>query len=125
MQTGLTHTSTLKVAERHLAMNVGSGDLPVLATPVMMMLMENAAMLAVAPELSDDESTVGGQIASSHLHPTPLNSDIRATATLTAVEGRKLTFKVEAYDSAGLIGEGTHLRFIINKEKFMSKLQQP
>lgn len=122
MNIGLTYTSSLKVEEQHLACNVGSGDMRVLGTPVMLTLMENAAMNAVAPELTSEESTVGGQISSSHLHPTPLGDEIRATATLTAVEGRKLTFRIEAYDSKGLIGEGEHLRFIVNREKFLSKL---
>ena len=122
MQTGLTHTSTLLVEEKHLACNVGSGDLPVLATPMMMALMENAAMLAVAPELEESQSTVGGQISSSHLKPTGLGHTVTATAELIAVEGRKLKFKVTATDEEGLIGEGEHLRFIINREKFMSKV---
>ena len=122
MQTGLTHTSTLLVEEKHLACNVGSGDLPVLATPMMMALMENAAMLAVAPELEEGQSTVGGQISSSHLKPTGLGHTVTATAELIAVEGRKLKFKVTATDEEGLIGEGEHLRFIINREKFMSKV---
>ena len=122
MNTGLSHTSTLIIEDRHLAVNVGSGDLPVLATPVMMSLMENAAMLAVSPELGDDESTVGSQIASSHLHPTPSGATITATATLTAVEGRKLTFHVEAFDPKGKIGEGEHTRYIISRTRFMAKL---
>lgn len=119
---GLTHTSTLVVTEQHLACNVGSGDLPVLATPMMMALMENAAMLCVASELDVDSSTVGGQISSSHLKPTGLGHTVTATAELVSVEGRKLRFKVSASDESGLIGEGEHLRFIINKQKFLSKV---
>ncbi len=123
MQTGLTHTSTLTVEEKHLACNVGSGDLRVLGTPVMMALMENAAMLAVSGELEDGQSTVGGHIASSHLKPTGVGHTITATAELVEVDGRKLKFKVTASDENGVIGEGEHLRFIINAEKFMSKVQ--
>jgi len=123
MQTGLTHTSTLTVEEKHLACNVGSGDLRVLGTPVMMALMENAAMLAVSGELEDGQSTVGGHIASSHLKPTGVGHTITATAELIEVDGRKLKFKVTASDENGVIGEGEHLRFIINAEKFMSKVQ--
>lgn len=122
MQIGKKYTSTLVVAEQHLACNVGSGDLRVLATPMMMALMENAAMLCVADELDGASSTVGGQIASSHLKPTALGRTIQATAELTAVEGRKLTFHISASDDEGLIGEGTHLRFIVDRERFMSKL---
>lgn len=123
MKTGLTHTSTLTVEEKHLACNVGSGDLRVLGTPVMMALMENAAMLAVKDELEEGQSTVGGHISSSHLKPTGLGHTITATAELVEVDGRKLKFKVSAADENGVIGEGEHLRFIIDAEKFMKKVQ--
>ena len=122
MQIGKKHTSTMIVEEKHLACNVGSGDLPVFATPMMMALMENAAMLCVADELEDGSSTVGGQISSSHLKPTGLGKTVTATAELISADGRKLKFKVSASDEGGLIGEGEHLRFIIDKEKFMSKV---
>lgn len=122
MQIGKKYTSTMIVEEKHLACNVGSGDLPVFATPMMMALMENAAMLCVADELEDGSSTVGGQISSSHIKPTGLGKTVTATAELISAEGRKLKFKVSASDEGGLIGEGEHLRFIIDKEKFMSKV---
>ena len=117
-----THTSTIVVEEKHLACTVGSGDLPVLATPMMVALMENAAMLCVQDELEDGESTVGSHISVSHVKPTPLGKSVSATATLLSREGRKLTFHVVAYDEQSLIGEGEHVRYIINKEKFLSKL---
>ena len=122
MQIGKKFTSTMIVEEKHLACNVGSGDLPVFATPMMMALMENAAMLCVADELENGSSTVGGQISSSHLKPTGLGKTVTATAELISAEGRKLKFKVSASDEGGLIAEGEHLRFIIDKEKFMSKV---
>lgn len=122
MQIGKKYTSTMIVEEKHLACNVGSGGLPVFATPMMMALMENAAMLCVADELENGSSTVGGQISSSHLKPTGLGKTVTATAELISAEGRKLKFKVSASDEGGLIGEGEHLRFIIDKEKFMSKV---
>lgn len=122
MQIGKKYTSTMIVEEKHLACNVGSGDLPVFATPMMMALMENAAMLCVADELENGSSTVGGQISSSHIKPTGLGKTVTATAELISAEGRKLKFKVSASDEVGLIGEGEHLRFIIDKEKFMSKV---
>lgn len=124
MEIGKKYTSTLKVEEKHLACNVGSGDLRVLATPMMMALMENAAMLCVADELDAESSTVGGQISSSHIKPTGLGHTVQATAELIAVEGRKLKFKISASDEEGLIGEGEHLRFIIGREKFMSKVSE-
>ena len=118
----MTHTSTLTVENKHLAVNVGSGDLEVLATPVMMSLMENAAMLAVKDTLDEGMTTVGGHISSSHLKPTAPGNAITATAVLTAIDGRKLTFKVTAQDQTGIIGEGEHLRFIVDRKKFLSKL---
>lgn len=122
MKIGQTYTSQLLVEERHLAINVGSGDLPVLATPVMVMLMENAAMKSVADTIADDETTVGARVSVSHLRPTPLADTVNATATLVEIDGRKLTFRVIAEDSKGLVGEGTHVRYIVNRERFVSKI---
>lgn len=123
LQTGLTHTSKTTVNEGNTAIALGSGDMPVFATPAMMALMENAAMLAVADELPEGSTTVGGHIESSHLKPSPIGAEVSATATLEKVDGRKLYFKVSASQGDTLIGEGTHLRFIVDKEKFLSKLQ--
>ena len=123
LQTGLTHTSTTTVNKDNTAIALGSGDMPVFATPAMMALMENAAMLAVATELPNGSTTVGGHIESSHLKPSPVGAEVSATATLEKVDGRKLYFKVSASQGGTLIGEGTHLRFIVEKEKFLSKLK--
>lgn len=122
LKEGLTHTSRLVVTETVTAAQMGSGDMEVLATPAMLALMENAAMLAVAPHLPEGATTVGGHIASSHVKPTALGGEVTATATLTKVEGRKLHFAVTAHEGDALLGEGTHLRFIVDREKFMSKL---
>lgn len=122
LQNGLTHTSSRTVEEHHLAAHVGSGDLRVLATPSMIALMEEAAMHCVAPHLSEGQTTVGGHISASHLKPTAHGRIITATATLTAIEGRKLQFTVTANDEQGLIGEGEHTRFIVDREKFMARL---
>ncbi len=119
---GLTHTSNLVVADGNTAIALGSGDMPVLATPAMMALMENAAMLAVASELEDGETTVGGHIESSHLRPTPVGTEVAATAILEKIDGRKFYFKIVVRQGETIIGEGTHLRFIVNREKFLSKL---
>lgn len=121
LETGLTYTSRLTVGNENTAIALGSGDMPVLATPAMMALMENAAMLAVASELEDGDTTVGGHIESSHLRPTPVGAEVSATATLEKVEGRKLYFKIIAHQGDVVIGEGTHLRFIVNREKFLAK----
>ena len=122
LETGLTYTSRLTVGNENTAIALGSGDMPVLSTPAMMALMENAAMLAVASELEDGDTTVGGHIESSHLRPTPVGAEVSATATLEKVEGRKLYFKIIAHQGDVVIGEGTHLRFIVNREKFLAKI---
>ena len=122
LQEGLQHTSDLTVDEAVTAMAMGSGDMPVLATPAMMALMENAAMLAVADHLPEGCTTVGGHIASSHLKPSKLGDTVTATATVTRVDGKKIEFKVQAYCGDTLLGEGTHLRFIVDRNKFMSRL---
>ncbi len=122
LEIGLKHTSELTVSEAVTAMTVGSGDMPVLATPMMMALMENAAMLAVRDELPEGCTTVGGHIESSHLMPSKIGDVVRATAEVTKVDGKKIEFKVSACSGDSLLGEGTHLRFVIDKEKFISKL---
>lgn len=123
---GLSHTSILLVQERDTALRQGSGDMPVLATPCMMALMENAAMLAVAPVLDNGQTTVGSAISSSHLRPTGVGKTIKAVATLTAQDGRRLTFTVSAYEQTAegdvLLGEGTHQRVIVSRERFLQKV---
>ena len=122
LQEGLTHTSELTVNDSVTAIAMGSGDMPVLATPAMMALMENAAMLAVADYLPEGSTTVGGHIASSHIKPSKLGDTVTAVATVTKVDGKKIEFKVEARCGDTLLGEGTHLRFIVDREKFISRL---
>ena len=122
LQEGLQHTSQLTVDDTVTAIAMGSGDMPVLATPAMMALMENAAMLAVADHLPQGCTTVGGHIASSHLKPSRLGDTVTATATVTRIDGKKIEFKVEARCGDTLLGEGTHLRFVVDQEKFMSRL---
>lgn len=122
IEVGLKHTSELTVSEAVTAIQVGSGDMPVLATPIMMALMENAAMLAVKDELPEGCTTVGGHIESSHLKPSKVGAVVRAEAEVTKVDGKKISFRVAAYCGDTLLGEGTHLRFIVEKEKFMSRL---
>ncbi|MCR4591806.1 MAG: thioesterase family protein [Bacteroidaceae bacterium] len=123
LEIGLRHTSELTVTDAVTAIQLGSGDMPVLSTPAMLALMENAAMLAVAQELPEGHTTVGGHIASSHLKPSKVGDKISATAIVTKIEGKKIEFAVSAYCGDILLGEGTHLRFIVNKEKFMSNLR--
>ena len=126
---GLSHTSRLLVAQGDTASAQGSGDMPVLATPRLIALMENAALQAVAPALDEGMTTVGGEISVKHLAPSPVGATIEAHALLVSVEGRKLTFDLSARqlqpaDEQGgkLVGEGTHVRFIVHRQKFLDKL---
>lgn len=123
IELGLSYTSQLTVTDAMTAIRVGSGDMPVLATPVMMALMENAAMLAVQNQLPEGCTTVGGHIESSHLKPTTVGQHITASAQVTAVDGKKIVFKVSAHASGVLLGEGTHLRFVVDRDKFLSRLE--
>lgn len=123
LEKGLTASSTTTVVAENTAAQMGSGDLAVFATPAMVALMENAAMLAVAPALAEGETTVGSEMNTTHLKPSGLGSVITATAVLTEVEGRKLTFTVGARDAEGMIGEGVHVRFVVQRERFMSKVK--
>lgn len=122
METGLTYSSTVQVNSTNTALALGSGDMEVFATPALVALMENAAMNAVKPVLPEGSTTVGAMIQTSHLKPSGLNEEVTATAELTEIEDRKLTFKVSATDSKGLVGEGTHIRYIVDRERFLSKL---
>ena len=122
IEIGQNHTSQLTVGEHDTALALGSGDMPVLATPALLALMEHAAMLAVAPYLEEGQTTVGGHIASSHLRPSKLGDLITATAEVTKAEGRRIEFKVAAYSGESLLGEGTHLRFVVDRERFLAKL---
>lgn len=119
---GIKHAGELTVTESVTARVVGSGDLPVLATPIMMALMENAAMLAVSDELPEGCTTVGGYIQSTHLKPSKIGDEVRVIAEVVNVEGKKIEFKVAAYSGDTLLGEGSHIRYIIEREKFMSRL---
>ena len=122
LEKGLKHNSIMRVEEGNIAESIGSGDMAVLATPAMVALMENAAMLAVALHLGEGETTVGSMISTSHLKPSKVGNIIEARAELTEVDGRRLEFKIEAYDGQTLIGEGTHTRFVVNREKLLAKL---
>ncbi len=122
LKIGLTHTSTTVVDNSNTARQYGSGGIDVFATPAMVGLMENAAMTAVADDLPDGSTTVGAHISTSHIKPSKLGATIKATAILEEIDGRKLTFKVSACDDDGIIGEGSHIRYIVDIQRFMSKL---
>ncbi len=123
MEIGLTFTSTTVVDNTDTAVALGSGDMEVFASPAMVALMENAAMNAVAPHLEAGQTTVGTEVSTTHIKASALGATITATATLTAIEGRKLTFAITAHDGDNIIGEGTHTRFIVDRERFLAKVK--
>jgi len=112
------------VLQQHTAMAFGSGEVKVLATPMMIGLMEKAALFAVDPHLEEGFTTVGTIVNVSHIAATPVGMKVRAIAVLTNIEGKKLTFDVEAYDENEKIGEGTHERYIIDLAKFLKRTEQ-
>ncbi|MBQ5881600.1 MAG: thioesterase family protein [Bacteroidales bacterium] len=123
MKIGDKGTVTVKVTKENCASAIGSGALDVFATPSMIALMENAACEAIKASLQPGESSVGTKVNISHLKASALEDTVTATATLTEIDGRRLVFEVVANDSKGIIGEGIHERFVINVEKFLSKLK--
>jgi predicted thioesterase len=112
------------ITKSHSARNVGSGSVDVLATPMMIALMEAAALEAVQPYLPEGWTTVGTRVECDHLRATAIGDRVFATAVLLKHEGRTLHFQVEAEDSLGIIGKGLHQRYIIDIEEFMKKLEK-
>ncbi|MBQ6601426.1 MAG: thioesterase family protein [Clostridia bacterium] len=121
MTVGTKHEVNITVTDEATAAKMKSGSLDVLATPCMVALMEQAASELCDKFVPEGISTVGTALNISHLAPTCVGGKVRAVATLTAFDGRKACFDVEAYDDAGLIGKGTHERFTIKIESFMKK----
>jgi len=121
VKTDISGTSELTVTDRELAVNVGSGSLEVFATPCMTALMENSACNCLADYLENDETTVGTEINIKHVSATPKGMKVTAEAILTEINGREFVFSVKAYDENGLIGEGTHRRFLVNATRFVQK----
>lgn len=121
MELGIKGTVSALVTKENTAAAVGSGGLLVFGTPYMIALMEKAACECINPYLEEGQSSVGTMLNVQHTSATPVGMEVRAEAILTAVDGRKLSFDVVAYDEKGEIGKGTHERFIINEEKFLAK----
>ena len=115
---GLTETL---VTEENTAAAMGSGLLPVFATPAMLALMEQAAASSVQPFLPEGQGTVGTRLEVSHLAVTPIGLTVRAESELIAVDRRKLRFAVRAWAGDELIGEGEHERFVIDNARFLEK----
>ncbi len=122
LEKGLKYEAKTTVGAGNTASAMGSGDMDVFATPAMVALMEHAAMMAVAAELPEGSTTVGASMNTTHVRPSGLGAVVTALAELVEAEGRRLTFRVAAFDGGVLIGEGTHVRYIVDRTKFLSKL---
>jgi predicted thioesterase len=121
---GLTGTAEMVVGEQHTAPRVGSGRIRVLATPVMINLIEAAALAAVEQSLPEHHQSLGTHLDITHVAATPVGMKVRATAEVTRVEGRTIYFRVRAEDERDLIGEGTHERVVVNVERFDKRVQE-
>lgn len=119
--TGIKETGSMVVGCADTAASVGSGELAVLATPVMIAWMEKTAAVSVKPHLPVSCTSVGTMIEVRHLSATPVGMTVRYESELVEIDRRRLVFRVSAYDDTGLIGEGKHERFIVDKEQFMVK----
>lgn len=122
LRPGLTGCATLTVEADHTASHVGSGCEEVLATPVMIALMEAAAVDCVEHLLEAGQTSLGVQVAVEHTAATPVGRAVTATAELTAIEGRRLTFKISAQDETRAIGSGTHVRAVVSIDEFRRRL---
>ena len=118
---GLSASTTQTVTEPMLAKNVGSGTVAVFATPELILLLEKTAVAALAGKLEPGTTTVGSGLDVSHLEATPVGMQVECRAEVTAIEGRKVTFKVAADDAKEPIAEGTHTRFIVDADKFQAR----
>lgn len=121
LEPGLTGEIRLRVAPEHTAEAVGSGGILVFSTPHLIGLMEGASFRAVAPHLGPGETTVGTVVHVRHLAATPVGMEVVARAELTEVEGRRLVFRVEAFDESEKIGEGSHERFVVQLDRFLAR----
>ena len=120
---GLTGIAEMVVGEQHTAPRIGSGRIRVLATPVMIQLIESAALAAVEQSLPEEHQSLGTHLDITHVAATPVGMRVRATAEVTRVEGRTIYLKVRAEDERELIGEGTHERVVVNLERFDKRIQ--
>lgn len=121
LELGTKATYSTIVDSNNTAKAMGSGSLEVFATPSMVAIMEKASTIALEPYLENGSTTVGTNMNVAHTSATPVGMKVTAEATVTNVDGREITFNVKAFDEVGLIGEGTHKRFIVYAEKFQSK----
>src|SRR6201981_1245442 len=124
MNPALTGSAELLVGVEHTAPSIGSGLVPVLATPVMINVIEAAALAAVEHLLPAGHQSLGIHLDVRHFAATPIGMRVRATAELVGVDGRTLTFKVEARDEKEPIGDGSHQRVVVNVARFDARVQK-
>jgi fluoroacetyl-CoA thioesterase len=124
LRTGLSGSAELVVREEHTAPRVGSGRVRVLATPVMINLIEAAALAAIEHLLPQGYQSLGTRLDVRHIAATPVGMKVRASAIVQSVSGRTVLFKVEAHDEKELIGDGTHERVVVNVAKFDQRVQR-
>ena len=124
IQIGMEATVTSLVEPEDTALSVGSRSLRVFATPCMAALMEGAACEAIAEGIPAGKTSVGTELNLKHISATPVGMEVSATAKVTAVEGSKIIFAITASDEAGPIGEATHVRVLVNEERFLEKTYQ-
>lgn len=121
IEIGMKGKVSTVVEKEDTALEVGSGSLLVYATPCMAALMEGAACEAIASGLDETETTVGTELNLQHLSATPVGLEVWAEAEVTAVEGKQITFQIQAFDEAGPIGSATHKRFLVQAQRFLDK----
>ena len=121
LETGIRGEQSVLVTEENTAKTMGSGTLDVFATPALVALAEKTCWQSIAPALEEGSGTVGTKLELEHTAPTPLGMTVTCHSELTAVEGRKLTFRVQLEDEKGPVGGGIHERFVINEAKFAAK----
>ncbi len=124
IEIGLKGRAETAVTPENTAAAMGSGLVPVFATPAMVALMEQAAASSLTPFLKEGQGSVGVHLDITHQSATPVGLKVWAESQVTAVEGKQITFSVAAYDEAGLIGQGTHKRACITVERFLAKTEQ-
>ena len=124
LKEGLSGSARITVGEEHTAPRVGSGRVHVLATPVMINLMEAAALQAIEALLPPGHQSLGTHLDVGHYAATPVGMDLRATAVVTRIEGRTVEFRVEAFDDKERVGDGRHTRVVVNVERFDARIQR-
>lgn len=123
LKTGIIGKQEVVVSQNNTAEVVGSGQLPVFATPAMIALIEKTAWMSVADELEQGQGSVGTRLDVAHTSATPVGMKVWCETELTEIDKRRLVFKVNVFDESGEIGKGTHERFIIQNDKFLKKAE--